>query len=417
MDTRLFRKSAIERLSSPEELDLVIKISNHGSWAALVAILLLCGAASVWAIKGSVPTAAIGHGMIVRPSGVITLVSRGAGAVRSVDVTVGERVRRNQVVATIAQPALEERLRGMRASLAELRRKRDRDLQLKADEIRMRSEAIARQRANTERAILETEKQVQLAASQIPVMEQLFGRGLVTNQQVIGARQKLVELEGQVEESKAVLTQLDAQQFELRSQAAALDSEMQFQIASAERDIAAVVSELTLLESVVTPHAGVVLEVKVLAGGTVGSDAPLISIQPDSDTLEALVYVSALQAKDIRVGMEAQVSPSTVKREEYGYIRGQVAFVADYPATTASLMRNFQNEQLVSAMFERGPVTEVRVALERDANARSGFRWSSPGGPPVRISAGTLAMTEVVTRRRAPLTLVVPLLRETLGVN
>jgi HlyD family secretion protein len=167
---------------------------------------------------------------------------------------------------------------------------------------------------------------------------------------------------------------------------------------------------------VVTPYAGEVLEIKVAPGGTVGADAPVISVQPDSDVLEALAYVSAVQAKDVRVGMEVRVSPSTVKREEYGFMRGKVTFVAGYPATTAALMRNFQNDRLVSALADHGPVTEVRVALERDPATPSGFRWSSSAGPSVLISAGTLSVAEIVTETRAPITLVVPLLKKTLGL-
>jgi HlyD family secretion protein len=61
-------------------------------------------------------------------------------------------------------------------------------------------------------------------------------------------------------------------------------------------------------------------------------------------------------------------------------------------------------------------VTEVRVALERDPNTVSGFRWSSPGGPPVKLSAGTIATAEIVTETRAPITLIIPILRQKLGI-
>ena len=114
--------------------------------------------------------------------------------------------------------------------------------------------------------------------------------------------------------------------------------------------------------------------------------------------------------------MPARISPSTVKREEFGYMWGKVVFVPDYPATVAAIMRNFQNEQLVQSLAGRGPVTEVRVALEPDATTVSGYRWSSPGGPPVKISAGTIAVAEIVTATRAPITLVVPILRQKLGL-
>jgi HlyD family secretion protein len=412
MNTRLFRKAAIDHLTSPEELDQIIRVSSTGAWAALTAILLLCSAAVTWAVTGSVPTTASGEGMIVRTGGVLNVVARASGGVRTINVAVGQHVDANQAVATIAQPLLAERLRGMQDSLGELMRKRERDLKLKSEEVEVRRAALARQRANTTRLVEEAEARATLAAAEVPVMEELFKRGLVTNQQVIAARQKLIQFQGEAEQHRAEEKQLDAQEFDLSSQTAALDSDMAFQIASQQREIASVGNELALAETVAAPTAGRVVEIKVSAGGTVTADMPVISIQPDSDTLEALVYVSALQAKDIVVGMEAQVSPSTVKPEEYGFMRGRVVFVADYPATAAALMRNFQNEQLVSAIGARGPVTEVRVTLDSDPGTVSGFRWSSPAGPPLRISSGTLSTVHIVTQRRAPISLVIPRLRQ-----
>jgi HlyD family secretion protein len=417
MDTRLFRKASIERLSSPEELDLLLKTSGRGTWASLLAVLLLCSAASLWAFKGRISTTAAGNGMIVRVGGVINIVAPGTGTVRSIEVAVGQHVRANQVVATVAQPGLNEKVRALKDTLAELTRKRERDLKLKSDEVQMGVAALARQRANTEREITEIEQQVAFADEETRGTKVLFGQGLVTNQQVQTAAQKAVDLRAQIEDRKARLKQLDAQDFELQSQIRALDSDLQFQVVSKQRELEAANTELGRLERVASPYSGDILEIKVSAGGSIVTDGPVMSIQPDSDNVEALAYVSALQAKDIRTGMDARVSPSTVKREEYGFIRGHVVFVADYPATSAALMRNFQNEQVAQVMAGSGPVTEVRVALERDAKTESGFVWSSPGGPPVRISAGTLTVTEIVTQNRAPIVLLMPLLREKLGLR
>src|SRR5262245_11746508 len=187
MNTKIFRRAAIERLSSPEELDQVITISVGGGWAALVAVLLFCTGASVWAITAALPTTASGSGMIVSAGGVLNVVSRGAGVVRSVDVAVGQHVAANQVIATIAQPALTSRVQAMRQELDQVARKHQQDLGLKTEEIQIRSEAFSRQRANIERSIAELKDQAALANQRIPVMEQLYTRGLVTNQQVIAA--------------------------------------------------------------------------------------------------------------------------------------------------------------------------------------------------------------------------------------
>ena len=144
---------------------------------------------------------------------------------------------------------------------------------------------------------------------------------------------------------------------------------------------------------------------------------PIISLQPDVDTLEAVLYVPADRAKDLHSGMDVEILPTTVRREEYGFIRGTVTFVSDYPATEAATMRVFENAPLVQALSARGPVTEVRVDLATDASTPSGFRWSSPRGAPVTLSGGTLCVGDIVTRRQRPINLVVPELKAALGVS
>jgi HlyD family secretion protein len=414
--SRLFRKTSLDRLSSPEELDQVVKISVGGSWIVLIAVLLFCAGATVWATTSRLPTTAAGRGMIVRTGGVLNVVSRGGGVVRSVDVRVGQRVEANQVVARIAQPSLADKLRALTDELTQVTAKRRRDLQLKKDEGQLKLEAFARQRANAERATGELVEQARLAREQIPVMQQLFKRGLVTNQQVIAAQERLVELNGFAEARRADIKQLDAQAFEVQTQIDALGGEIALDIAGRQRDVAAAQNELMMHETVTTPYAGAVLEIKVTPGGTVTDNTPILSLQADTDALEVLTYVPSTQAKDIRDGMDVRIAPSTVKREEYGFMRGRVTFVADYPATAAAVMRNFQNDQLVTTLTKEGPITEVHVAVEPDPRTTSGFRWSSPGGPPIKISAGTMADTEIVTATRAPITLVVPILRQKFGL-
>jgi len=192
---------------------------------------------------------------------------------------------------------------------------------------------------------------------------------------------------------------------------------MQARIAVLKRDLAGMEKEVSMAETVVSPYDGEVLELKVYAGSTVGAGQPILSIQPERDSLELLTYVPAVQAKGIKYAMEVQVSPSTVKREEYGYMKGKVVYVANYPATAAAVMRNFQNESLVGSLTNSGPVTELRVVLDTDPQTISNFRWSTPAGPPVTISSGTICSVQIVTRRQRPISMVFPYIKEKLGLS
>jgi len=60
MDNKLFRQKSIDRVSSPEQLNEYIKVSNPGIWIVLSAILVLVVGLLVWGIFGRVTTSVSG---------------------------------------------------------------------------------------------------------------------------------------------------------------------------------------------------------------------------------------------------------------------------------------------------------------------------------------------------------------------
>lgn len=417
MNSRIFRKVSVERLSSPEQLDLVLRVTTPKSWAILVALMLIASVAIVWGYTGLVPTTAAGDGILARSGGVLNVVARGSGPVTHLYVKAGEKVRANQVVARIAQPGLEEKMTLARQQIEQIRTEGDRSLRLRAETARLRVDAILHQRENLHRAIKDLEEQTAFAAQQVPLQEQLYRKGLTTQQRVLQVKEHVIALQAQTDAQRAQIKSLDAQKSTEESTPALYDSDLKSRSSEAERALAGLRQQWQLASEVISPYAGEVLELKVLAGGSVDNGFPILSIQPDSTHLEALIFVSSTQAKDVAPGMAVQLSPSSVRREEFGYLSGRVQSVSDYPATHAALMRNFQNDTLVTALNAKGPVNEVRVVLDVDAATSTGYRWSSGGGPPIAVTAGTVCTALIVTREQRPVTLVFPILKEKLGLN
>jgi HlyD family secretion protein len=415
MNSPPFRRVSLERLSSPEQLDQLLCVTDPRDWLGLVAIFILLVTAVIWGYEGTVVSTAAGQGVIVRSGGVLNLVSHGAGTVLSVNVHVGDRVGTNQVVATIAQPALVEKRNAMRAALAESIRERQHALEVRQNVGKLQVDALDRQRENDERQIRELKDQTALTSQQIVAEEQLLAKGLVTRLQALAIKQKLIGIEDEIESRNAHIKELEAQTFKLKAQPDQEDADMRFRISTMQRELAGVEKDLTMAENVVSPYAGQVLELKVYAGSGVEAGQAILSLQPDVQDLELLAYVPSSEAKKTKTNMEAQVSPSTVKREEFGFMTGKVVYVSDYPATTAALMRNFENELLVSALTSAGPVTELHVVLDRDPRAPTGYKWSTSLGPAINITAGTICSVQVVTRRQRPIELALPYMKSKLG--
>jgi HlyD family secretion protein len=415
-ESRLFRRAALERLASPEQLDHMIRTTRPRTWMGLLALVLLIGLSLAWAVLGSVPTAYSGSGMIVRVGGVLNVVARGAGLVLSV-VAAGQHVKANQIIARIAQPELAESIAQLKATLDDTEREQEQALRLKEAEVKLQLEVLGKQRTNTKDLIANLEGEHKLAQEQVVVMDQLLVKGLITKQQSIAAMEKEANLQNDLATSRAKLIQFDAQEFQLNSEVANARAQGDLKIDNMRRNLKLQESRLTLVQNVQTPYSGEVIEVKVYPGSNVSQNAPILTIQPDVDSLEAIIYLPAADAKDAKPGMDVQLSPSNIKREEFGYIEGSVTYAANYPATPASLMRNFQNEAVVSNLSKAGPVTELRVALRPDSSTVSGFKWSSSKGPPIRISSGTLCTAEVITERHAPITELLPSLKAKVAAN
>lgn len=56
MEQSIFRKSSIERVSSPEQLNDYIKVTNPGVWLVLGAVIALLIGACVWGVTGRLET-------------------------------------------------------------------------------------------------------------------------------------------------------------------------------------------------------------------------------------------------------------------------------------------------------------------------------------------------------------------------
>jgi NHLM bacteriocin system secretion protein len=417
MNRPIFREVALERLSSPDELDRLLKVTDFKGWIAQLTIFALIVLALAWGYIGRIPSVVSGQGVIVRRGGVLNVVAAGSGVVAQLKVKVGDRISEGQIVATVAQPAILEKRKNVELALAQARRERDWSHALRVQQAKMETAAIQRQHDNAQLEAKHLEEQAALAAEIVAGQDQLFAAGIVIKQKAIEAKQNLAAVQDRIASVHAHLQELEAQEFSIRAKVQEEDAQKQLGIEELERNLSAVEKDLEIAGNVISPYRGEVLEVKVSAGATVAASDPVVSIQPDVQDLEVLLYLPAARAKDVRKGMEAMISPSSVKPEEYGFIKGYVSYVSDFPDTPAELMHNFQNEVLVKALTGEGPVTGLHVEMERNPKTLSGYQWSSSRGPNLTLSGGTLCTAEVVTRWQRPAELLLPALRKTFGLT
>ena len=121
MREQIFRKSALDRLSSPEELDSLMKVTSPRAWLALIAFGGLILTAAIWGIWGTISTRVTGRGILVHPGGILEIASKASGEVSAVYASPGDPVGKGQVLAKIEQNKLVEDIKTAVADLAEMK--------------------------------------------------------------------------------------------------------------------------------------------------------------------------------------------------------------------------------------------------------------------------------------------------------
>ncbi len=411
----IFRKVALERLSSPEQLDQLLQVTDPKGWLALGAMGMLLLTSLAWGVFGSIPTQAHGEGILLRQGGVSSLVAAESGQVEEILVAVGDVIEKGQTVARIRQEELLRQIQDTRDKLADVRSEYRDLLGYAADQRRLRDQDLAQQRTNLQRSIQALERQVELTRERIASERDLLKDGLITKQTLLASEQKLNTDQDQLASARLELNGLELKRLEAEQQVDQQIQSRDAQIRDLEIELRERQARLGEAARVISPRAGRVLELLVDRGDVVSPGTAILNLEVVSEDLVAVLFVPATAGKRVQPGMKARISPSTVKREEFGSILGRVTWAAEYPSTSRGMIRLLGNEVLAQKLMEEGPPIQVNVALERDPSTPSGFRWSSSTGPNLKISSGTLATGDIVVREEAPINLVIPKVREKLG--
>jgi hypothetical protein len=125
-----------------------------------------------------------------------------------------------------------------------------------------------------------------------------------------------------------------------------------------------------------------------------------------NETLDALIFVSHSQGKKVTAGMNTYILPNTLSAYEYGYLKGKVISVSDYPAAKDTVYGYLGNMSLVDEFFSGGAPFVVKVRLVKDSATASGLSWISKNGPRFAIEAGTTVSVKIVNKACSPAALI-----------
>jgi len=416
MAAGFFRKAALEKLSTPEKLDQLIKVTSPKGWIALVTIGIALGVGITWSFFGNVKTKLNVVGVLLGGE-IHEVVATSQGQLISLNVNIGDIIKENDVIASIEQPELFQQIEEVKASLKEREFDLQQLLSYGNQDTRLQGQLVQQQRSTIELQTQSENKNLEFLRNQLETEKNLLKQGLITNSQVVNTQQQIEASKNAIERFKSQMVQTSSQKLNIGFDLQQKININKQRIAETERRLKHLQERYDIQTNIRSSYAGEVVEVLTDAGVIVGQGTPLFKLKNKNqisgdNKLRGVLYIPSQDGKKIEEGMDALVVPSTVQPQEYGFMKGKVTYVSDFPITQKGMMMTVKNDQLVQGMLSMGALFEVYVEFEKDNEAFSGFKWTSAKGPLIAINEGTSCMGKITVKSEPPVTMVVPALKK-----
>lgn len=345
----IFRQSALDKISSLDQLDVAMTVVSPAERIASIAVGIILAAILIWGIFGSVPNRISGNGIFIDVSSLNSVKAPNQGLLKDVFVEQGDYVKKGQIIARIERQDLLDQINIYNHKLDELLRVRD-------------------------KINIGTKNGV----SKQSTLRSLYEQGLITESEYINSRQPEASLTQQI-------------------------NDMQQQV---------IVSNEAYQTStqIISNANGYVKEIPVRNGDFIqaGTSIVVLGQSNESNVMHALVYFPARQAKKVRTGMKVGITPSTIKQEEYGFIEGIVTNISTFPVSDQYLMATLQNSSLVQNFRKIENPIEIEVSLIPNPDTYSGYKWSSSKGPAEKLPVGVICNGTITVDSKRPIELVIP---------
>jgi hypothetical protein len=130
---------------------------------------------------------------------------------------------------------------------------------------------------------------------------------------------------------------------------------------------------------------------------------------PAADNTQAIIYISPAPNNAIQIGNEAQITPSTLRKADSGFMLGKTVAVGEFPVSATEMHAVLGNETLVNQLLSDGVLIQVVVELlpaEITADNPTGYQWSSGQIPSISIQSKTPCLASIQIDEKAPIDLI-----------
>jgi HlyD family secretion protein len=387
-EQNLFRKAALDKLASPERLDILMQVIPPQNHLAKWTVNALITATLLWGFFGKTPERIPGQGQL-QAGGTQQIQATGEGLLSKLTVAENAVVAVDQLVAQISAVGLVQGTMAAEARYQEAQRQAALVASTEAGQI---SDLEAKKRV--------VDGQLRDRKAEMAVKQPLVERGDL-------AGRVLDEIRTQIEGLQSALTDLNIQIAQRRAAITSAESMVKHALIELQQ-AKNTVENITQVKSAI---AGRITHVYKQQGDHVLKGDVLADVEVTSGDqgLEIIAFVPASYGQRVAAGHPVQITVAGIRLEESGFLKGMVTSVS--PA----LVSSDRVAAVTKDAKSEGASYEVKIAPTPNPTTISGYAWSTGKGPPQKFSGAVPVTIAVEVGERTPISQLVPFLRRVFG--
>lgn len=421
MAKNIFRQSALNQITSMDQLEQSMVILQPHVWVIPAAIAVLITAVLIWAVTGSIPSKVPAQGVFINSSGLTGVRYPSSGIIKNVFVNQGDAVIKGEVIARVERQDVLEQIQIEKNKLANLQRLYEATSNYSERNTGLTREMLEKMEKDLNAQLTVVKQRVSDYQRKEQQMKNLFDQGLITEIEYFSARNDLLNIQKDQQGIEQKLLDVGVSKIKNKGEADQQLMNLDHQINETKLQLETQLQEYEKVTRIVTNASGWILELPIEKGVYINPSQTVAVISrynASGMVLEARLYVSAMLGKKIKPGMKIAINPTTIKQEEYGYIEGIVTEVSQLPVSDDYIFSRLQNKSFVHMFAQIADPIELRASLVVDPTTVSGYKWSSSKGPAEQMENGMVCTGSVIVKEQHPIELVIPFLKKkVLGVG
>jgi membrane fusion protein len=341
--------------------------------ASLLAALLIA-----YVFLGEVTRKAHVSGVLMPADGLIDVAAGSAGRVAEVRVREGQSVSAGTVLFLLAVDRasgagetgarVAEQIEARRATLQAERGLRESQIRLQQQAVASRVAALDTEIRKLDDEIGTAQRRRALGAQQVTRLEQLAREGFVSATQVQTQQQDLLDQDARIQQLSRTQLALRRDRQTLAAEVAQLAAQLQTDLASVERSLAALTQEgvendARRTQVVVAPRAGTVTALALQAGQAVAPGQRLAMLAPLGSPLQAHLFAPSRTVGLVEPGQPVRLRYAAFPYQKFGLQAGTVQSVTKSAFAATELPPGVHH--LALRDLAREPLYRIVVALER----------------------------------------------------